>query len=373
MSGNSGGNTLAHYLDTAEWRPLEVHINDLRIRIDSSITKTQKMREEYRRELLKDNPEIAEKIVRPSKESLLKAEKLLMEGNVSASDGTLSPVPLLGGSKIQVGIVIVSNKGEVVNLVTEVFEAELLEESKTAKEFFTNLRKARSISNLLARAIMLFAERSKLLQHDADWRMIHGELIPHEVRTGAGNPAKNLQPAFDLINGYIKSKKFIAVSEGSDDIDILNAATLLEAGEYIVIRSLKDTLLSFLEGDENQRKANFAKPDEMRFREFIESAGPQVAVVLVKAGSKPFLLECHCDMIDEAVSLFLADSLWTKGFASDGSNFTIRGFPFHIDLADQVARTLLKGADYKNFVESRLFDLGIESGLFDIDPRRTRS
>lgn len=331
------------------------------------------MRAEYRKELLESNPEIQERIKKPSSDSLRRAEKLLMEGTVSASDGTLSPVPLLGGSKIQVGIVIASNKGDVVNLVTEVFEAELLEESKSAKEFFANLRKARNISNLLARAIMLFAERSKLLQHEADWRMIHGELIPHEVRTGAGNPAKNLQPAFDLINGYIDSKNFIAVSEGSDDIDVLNAATLLEQGEYIVIRSMKDSLLSFLDGDENQQKANFAKPDENRFREFIEAAGPKVAVVLVKAGAKPFLIECHCDKIDEAVSLFLADSLWTRGFSSDGSNFTIRGFPFHIDLADQVARTLLKGSDYKGFVESRLFDLGIESGLFDIDPRRTRA
>jgi hypothetical protein len=368
-------NSLSHFLDNAQWRPLEIHINDLRVRIDSSIIKTQQMRNKYREELLSKNPKITEKILRPSKESLLKAEKLLTEGTVAAADGTLSPVPLLGGSKIQVGVVIVSNKGDVVNLLTEVFEAELAEESKSAQEFFSNLKKARNISNLLARAIMLFAERSKLFGHEADWRMIHGELIPHEIRTGAGNPAKNLKPAFDLINSYIESKKFIAVSEGSESIDLLNAAILLEQGEYIVVRSLKDDLLVFLNGDPEtgQQQANFSGPDRERFRQFIDSAGPQVAEVLVKAGSKPFLIECHCDMIEEAVSLFLADSLWTKGFSSDGSDFTIRGFPFHIDLADQVARTLLKGSDYRNFVESRLFDLGIESGLFEIDPRRTRS
>jgi len=56
----------------------------------------------------------------------------------------------------------------------------------------------------------------------------------------------------------------------------------------------------------------------------------------------------------------------------DGTDLSIRGFPFHIDLADQVARTLFKGSDFRNFVESRLFDLGIESGVFDINPRRTR-
>ncbi|MNN99618.1 hypothetical protein D3C81_2193060 [compost metagenome] len=58
---------------------------------------------------------------------------------------------------------------------------------------------------------------------------------------------------------------------------------------------------------------------------------------------------------------------------TDGSAFTIRGFPYHIDLADQVARTLFKGSDFRNFVEARLFELGLEAGVFDIDPRRTRS
>jgi hypothetical protein len=199
--------------------------------------------------------------------------------------------------------------------------------------------------------------------------------MPHELRTGAGKPAKNLPPTFELIHKYIESKDFIAVSEASDDIDILNAAILLQPGEYIVIRSLKDTLLTFLEGDKEigQSRANFISADEKRFREFIASVGPQVAVVLVKAGMKPFLIECHVDKIEEAAAMFLTDTLWVKGLPVDGSGFTIRGFPFHIDLADQVARTLFKGSDFRNIVESRLFELGIEAGLFDIDPRRTRS
>jgi hypothetical protein len=71
--------------------------------------------------------------------------------------------------------------------------------------------------------------------------------------------------------------------------------------------------------------------------------------------------------------MFLTDALWTRGLASDGSAFTVRGFPFHIDLADQVARTLFKGSDFRNFVESRLFHLGFEAGIFDLDARRTRA
>jgi hypothetical protein len=364
--------SLLEILDSAPWQSMETHLDGLRESIDSSISANQRIREEYRQQLLSSG--LAVHIRRPTDSSFEHAKNILRTGTVAASDGTISPVPLLSGSKIQVGVVIVSNKGEVVDLVTRVFEAELATGAANARDFFVNLQLSRTFSNLLARAIMLFGERRLLLEHESDWRFMHGELIPHELRTGAGRPSQNLQPTFDLINAYIRDEKFVAVSEASNDIDILNAAIVLEPGEYIVIRSLEDTLTTFLDGDEEteQAGANFNTQHRSMFRNFIRAAGPQVAVVLVKAGPKPFLIECHVSRIEEAVSLFLIDSLWTRGLQVDGTAFTIRGFPFHIDLADQIARTLFKGSDFRNFVESRLFDIGLESGLFDIDPRRTR-
>jgi len=316
-----------------------------------------------------------EQIRRPSREAFAKAEETFRRGIIAAADGTVAPVPLLGGTKIQIGVVLVSNRGDVVDLVTRVFETELSSGASTAGEFFSNLRTSRKISNLLSRAIMLFGERKLLLQHQTEWRLLHGELIPHELRTGATRPEHNLQPPFDLIHRYIETGKFIAVSEASEDVDILNAAIILEPGEYIVIRSLTDTLTTFLEGDSQtgQAAANFVERDRKRFREFLAAAGPKVAVVLIKASHKPFLIECHSDRVEESVAMFLTDALWSRGLATDGSAFTVRGFPFHIDLADQVARTLFKGSDFRNFVESRLFDLGLEAGIFDIDPRRTRA
>jgi hypothetical protein len=366
--------SISDVLASAPWQSLELHLNSLKERIDVSVTASHAIRDEYRKELLSDNPDLVKKIMKPTKSSLNLAQSVFKSGTIAASDGTVSPVPLLAGSKIQVGVVIVSNRGDIVDLVTRVFETELTSGAKTAREYFTNLRSARSISNLLSRAIMLFGERKLLFEHQADWRLIHGELIPYELRTGAGKPAKNLPPTFDLMHKYIASKSFIAVSEASDDIDILNAAILLNPGEYIVIRSLEDSLNTFLYGDSEtgQAVANFIDADKNRFREFIASAGPQVAVVLVKAGPKPFLIECHTEKVEEAVSMFLTDALWVKGLPADGTGFTVRGFPFHIDLADQVARTLFKGSDFRNLVESRLYELGLEAGLFDIDPRRTR-
>lgn len=366
--------SIADVLDTAPWQTLELHLDTLKERVDYSINASNAIRNKYREELLSGNPDLINKIKSPSEATLKQAQDTFKSGIIAASDGTISPVPLLAGSKIQIGVVIVTNRGTVVDLVTRVFEAELSPASETAREYFSNLRKSRTISNLLSRAIMMFGERKLLIEHEANWRFIHGELIPHELRTGAGKPAKNLPPTFDLIHKYVASKNFIAVSEASEDIDILNAAIILQPGEYIKIRSLEDSLNVFLDGDSEIGKsaANFADVDKKRFREFIKSAGPEVAVVLVKAGHKPFFIECHDDKIEEAVSMFLVDSLFVRGLPTDGTGFTVRGFPFHIDLADQVARTLFKGSDFRNFVEARLYELGLESGLFSVDPRRMR-
>ena len=366
--------SISDVLAKAPWQSLELHLNTLKERIDDSVIASHEIRNKYREELLSDNPDLVNRIMKPSDASLKAAQDSFKTGIIAASDGTVSPVPLLAGSKIQIGVVIVSNRGDVVDLVTRVFEAELSSGASSAREYFSNLKRSRSISNLLSRAIMLFGERKLLIEQQANWRFIHGELIPYELRTGAGKPAKNLPETFKLIHEFILSENFVAVSEASDDIDILNAAILLQPGEYITIRSLEDSLNTFLYGDTETGRAaaNFVDGDKRRFREFIATAGPQVAVVLVKAGPKPFLIECHANKIEESVAMFLIDALWVKGLPIDGSGFTVRGFPFHIDLADQVASTLFKGSDFRNLVESRLFELGLEAGLFDIDPRRTR-
>lgn len=318
--------SIGEILSSAPWVSLENHLDELRNRVDFSINRARELRGRYREELLVSNPELLAQIRRPDDESLTRAERLLSTGTVAASDGTVSPVPLLGGAKIQVGIVIVFNSGEVVDLVTRVFEAELTSNTTSGREFFADLRKARGVSNLLARSIMLFGERRLLLDQPADWRMLHGELIPHELRTGAGRPDQNLAATFGLINAFIASEQFLAVSEGPEDLDILNAAILLEPGEYIVIRTLRESLETFLDGDAEtgQMRANFSQRDRDTFRSFIREAGPEVAVVLVKAGQKPFLLECHSRRIEEAVALFLADSLWTRGLPTDGSAMTVR-------------------------------------------------
>ena len=367
--------SLADILAVAPWTNLEEHISHLRERVDASVTASHELRDRLRTEILAQNPTLQTQIRRPDGKVQEWAKNLLRTGVVAAADGTVAAVPLLSGTKIQVGVVVVTNTGESVRLVTRVFEHELSPQGDTAREFFENLRRVHGSSNLASRALMLYGERETLIKQEADWRMLHGELIPYELRTGVGRPNENLPPVFALVRQYIESRNFIAVSEGSEDLEVLNAASVLNPGEFIEIRNLEYDLTIFLEGDVETgvSRAGFNNLDRETFRRFIRDVGPQVSIVLVKAGYRPYLIECHHQRVEEAVALFLADSLWTRGLPERGASLTTRGFPFHIDLADSVARTMFKGAEFRNFVEARLMELGVEQGITDLDPRRTRA
>ncbi|WP_347600957.1 hypothetical protein [Acrocarpospora sp. B8E8] len=358
----------------APWAELEEHINHLRERVDTAVLASHARRERLRTEILADNPAIRARIRRPRPETLAWAKSLLRSGIVAAADGTIAAVPLLSGTKIQIGVVVVTNTGESVRLVTRVFEHELTATGDSAREFFDNLRKVHGSSNLASRALMLFGERQILLAQEADWRMIHGELIPYELRTGVGKPEHNLPPVFDLVRRYVADQRFVAISESPEDIDVLNAAIVLEPGEFLELRTLRDDLTIFLDGDADggTTRAGFNNRDRDTFRGFITEVGPEVSILLVKAGHRAFLLECHRDRVEEAAALFLSDALWTRGLPDEGAAATARGFPFHIDLADNVARTMFKGGEFRSFVETRLMELGVEQGIADLDPRRTR-
>jgi hypothetical protein len=126
---SAGAASLKEVLAKAPWRNLEEHISDLPERVDRSITASHDLRRRYREELLAQDPTLPERIRRPSEAALAEAIQLMQTGVVAAADGTVAPVPLVGGAKIQVAVVIVFNSGQVVDLVTRVFEHELDAES----------------------------------------------------------------------------------------------------------------------------------------------------------------------------------------------------------------------------------------------------
>lgn len=135
------GFSIKETIASAGWVPLEEQLATLRQRVDASIHNAQRLRRVYRDELLAD-PALRAAVCTPTDTALERAVALLHEGTVAAADGTVQAVAMLGGSKIQVGVVIVPNTGKVVDLVTRVFEYELSSDADGAREFFSQLRGA---------------------------------------------------------------------------------------------------------------------------------------------------------------------------------------------------------------------------------------
>src|SRR4051812_35359678 len=106
--------SLADILAVAPWMSLELHINRLRERVDEAVLASHARRDQLRVEILSENPALRERIRRPKPESMAWAKDLLRTGVVAAADGTVAAVPLLSGTKIQVGVVVVTNTGESV-------------------------------------------------------------------------------------------------------------------------------------------------------------------------------------------------------------------------------------------------------------------
>ena len=366
--------SIAEVLAAAPWRDLAEHVSDWRERVDGSIRASHDLRRRFREELLAADPDLPSRIHRPSPEALARAKDLMQSGTVAAADGTVSPVPLVGGARSKSEWSLCSTRAKWWIWLPGCLSTSWPRVLTRPPSISPGCAALGRCLTWLAMPSCSSASVSSFMAQPADWRMIHGELIPHELRTGAGRPADNLEPTFNLIDRYIATGRFLACSESTSDLDVLNAAEVLEPGEYVVIRSLEHKLRLFLEGDPENGTvaAKFADTDGRRFREWMAAAGPQVAEVLVKAGHRPFLLECHVDHIDEAVALFLVDSLWMRGMTLDGSQMAVRGFPFHIDLADQAAGRLFRASDFRGFVEHRLMEVSVEDGLFDLDPRRTR-
>lgn len=105
--------SLADILAVAPWVELERHIDQLRERVDEAVRASHARREQLRTEILAQDPAVKERIRRPRPELMAWAKNLLRSGIVAAADGTVAAVPLLSGTKIQVGVVVVTNTGDL--------------------------------------------------------------------------------------------------------------------------------------------------------------------------------------------------------------------------------------------------------------------
>lgn len=355
-------------VDPSNWEDYETFIQRIDTKMEHDIQKSQEKRMELREKLLKD-PEIRSRI-RPRQEDKKKweslkiwAEKELFEGNVCAVDGTVSHFPMASGTRFRIGIVATSYKNKRVERVLYVSERELAEPSSGPIEHINNLMKGHRISNMLVRAIMMYAERDLALRRPERWKFVHGPLLPYELRTGLG-VYRALDESLDLGQKLIEDKNVIAVIEDTTRLDWQSAGDILAMGEYLYVSDLKSQFELYLYGDDEKgiSGAHFNRDDEKKFKWFIDSFAENILVGVFRAGYKPYVIEAHKDNFDKAIALVMQDSI----------NQPMRGFPLLIDYADATCSGLLSGGEFQKQIMFKMAKISPETFGFETFARMTR-
>jgi hypothetical protein len=291
----------------------------------------------------------------------------LFAGKVCGVDGTISLVPSITGGRVRIGVVATSYSGKTINRVLFVSQRRLAGKFASAIETIQKLKTVNDHSALFMRAVMAYAERDLALRQPQEWKMVHGELIPYELRTGLGQ-RRALKQCLDLGQRLIEAKTVIGVIEESHDIDLLNAAETLNKMEYLEARGLERDLMRYLKGTidsetgERVRGAHFNQDDEKIFEEFVNEYASNIMIGVFKAGLKPYIFQAHKEVFDKAAAIVMADSAFQN----------IRGFPLLIDYADQVCATHLSAKEFERQVHFKTSQFGLEALGFEVGPRVTR-
>lgn len=358
----------ASLTDLSTWQTFDQYLETCDDRLFKDIEINLNRRKELR-EMLMSDPAYRSRVKQITPDLLDWAKNELFSGNVCGVDGTLSIIPSTSGGRARIGVVATSYKSDKIERVVYISYRELAEPVKDAPDYFKKLKTVSATSGLFIRAVMEFAERDLGLKRQEKWKFVHGELLPYELRTGAGRTKTVLPRALELGKRLIESTTTIGIIEGSEDLDLLNAAETLDRFEYLHARGLDQDFQDFLEGTDDPenpgqriRGAHFGEHDRSKFRDFIDTYARQIKVGVFKVGLKPFLFQAHRDNFEKAAALVMADAALQP----------MRGFPLLLDYADQICSQHLAGRDFERQIQFKTARFGIEALGYEIDPRKTR-
>lgn len=346
-----------------KWSDLPTFIKENDPNLENDIKESIKFRKKLREKLLSD-PEFRSRIKRVSEDDLKWAEKQLLENNVCAADGTVSIFPMVSGGRARIGVVVTSYQNDKIEKILFISERQLMKKFDDPIKHFKELVSVRRKSGMVIRAIMLFGERQLILKRKEEWKFVHGDLLPFELRTGLGK-IRALDECLHLASKMIENKKVIGVIEGSqENIDLLNAGETLEKFEYLKLRGLDIDLNQYIYGDEERgiTPARFNPEDRETMEKFIKNFGKHIFVGIFKVGMKPYIFQAHEEYFDKAAALVMKDA----------SHQPMRGFPLLIDYADQICSKMLASQDFERQVMFKTAKISQETLGFEIDARKTR-
>jgi hypothetical protein len=282
---------------------------------------------------------------------------LLFNGGVEACDGTVHVHDTLPLTVYQLGVSLVSYRGDRGTWHQRLFRRDLrqrggdpVEEALQALE-----RRARRaalnhatpgdrLGELARKALMDYAERAVLLRRGQGvWRMGHGNPVTYELLTGADLfelMVAGTGVLRELIEGH---RKFVFVASEPREGLLLTIGHALPPLHYAIVMTLDERLRSWF----HQRRFTLEAGGTLSWDgeplaaagwipRFLERVASQVVIGLYRATptAPAQVFYAHAEHAHAAAHLVLADSLFQEH----------RGFPLLIDLAHHVCRSVFGGS-----------------------------
>ncbi len=360
------GESLACALDLDTWKPGE-NLNELYGRLErevhEAVEQEGRIREHIRADVF---PRITDRPGAPLGAGVYTVpidrieqvhKGLLFNGAVEACDGTSVVHDTLPVTITQIGVCLVSYRGDQGSWVHRVYRRDLrITGMDPAEEALAMLERRRlrgstdtedrrdTLSQLARRGIMAYAERAVLLhKSDSLWRMGHGNPVPYELLTGSGS-MDLLEASLDLLRDLVKYKRFVYVPSAPRDRVMLTIGNALYPMEFAIVDSAGEQMKRVVEN------GHYAKRYRDMAMEFVRQAGPQVVVGVYRASraSPAYIFYAHAECAMEAALIAIGDSALQEH----------RGFPMLIDLGDSVCRALFDADSFTATIRQAYADAG---------------
>jgi hypothetical protein len=290
---------------------------------------------------------------------------LLFSGRVEACDGTSLVHDTLPITITQIGVALVTYKGNQGTWVHRLYrrdlrvsgfdpisEAMALIERRRLRDS-TDARSTRDrLGELTHQGIMAYVERAVLLHKaQAPWRMGHGHPVPYELLTGGGLVVDGDMPLLSYSMEVwrqllVANKRWVFVTSAPADRVLLTLGDALFPLEFALVATPLQVMRDITNGHLPERKSGL----KSQAQAFVEEVGPQIVIGLYRASAQApaRLFYAHRDYAHLAALIAMADSVLQEH----------RGFPMLIDLADTICRVTFGSSTFKAMVQQAYVEAG---------------
>jgi hypothetical protein len=362
------GEQLAETLDLDTWRPgadlVEMQERVLR-EVAEAYDQEERSAHQIRKEIF---PALASRDVPHGgvySADLKRVEKVqqqvLFNGAVEACDGTVATHDTLPVTITQIGVCLVSYRGDHGSWVHRLFRRDLRSRGGDPVQETMKLLESRyqrgavdrettrdQLTSLARRGIMAYAERAILLRRsEAPWRLGHGSPTPYELLTGSGMPEllrSSLLLMRELVVGH---RKFLFIPSATAARHLLTIGNALRPLEYAIVDTQRGNLERIAAG--HYRGGEWEGLQEA-VEDFVAECGDLISVGVYRASrhAPPQLFYAHVDHVHEAALIALADSILQEH----------RGFPMLVDLAHTLCSATFGAGTFSTLARLAYAEIG---------------